>query len=91
MLTINESLMLNSNQVWLDVSPQDRETAWPSEDRFATEVGRWNAYLNRLCLQAVLSWIEEESGIEPQILPNEREAEQVWEGINGTAIALEET
>lgn len=91
MLTMNESLTLNSNQVWLEISPQEREAAWPPHNRFETEIGRWNTYLNRLCLQAVLSWMAEESGIEPQILPNERDAEKLWEGINGTAIALGET
>ncbi|MDJ1168960.1 DUF1822 family protein [Roseofilum sp. BLCC_M154] len=88
---MNESLMLNSNQVLLEISPQDRETAWPPDNQFATEKGQWNAYLNRLCLQAVLSWMAEESGIEPQIYPSARNAEKLWEGINGTAIALEET
>ena len=91
MLTADELLILNPNQIVLDISPQESQAAWESGGPFSTDVGRWNAYLNGICLNPILSWLQEESGIEPQVFPSPTEAANLWEAINGTAIALGQT
>lgn len=91
MLTTDELLFLNPNQIVLDLSPQESQAAWDYGCQFSSDVGRWNAYLNGICLNPILSWLQEESGIEPQVFPNPTEAINLWESINGTAISLEQT
>lgn len=91
MLTTDELLTLNPNQIVLDLSPQEIQAAWESGHQFSTDIGRWNAYLNGICLNPIISWLQEESGIEPQIFPSPTEAINLWESINGTAISLEKT
>jgi hypothetical protein len=91
MLTTDELLTLNPNQIVLDLSPQEIQAAWESGHQFSTDIGRWNAYLNGICLNPIISWLQEESGIEPQIFPSPTEAINLWESINGTAISIEKT
>jgi len=91
MLTADELLILNPNQIVLDLSPQESQAAWESGGNFSTDVGPWNAYLNGICLNPILSWLQEESGIEPQVFPSKSEAANLWEAINGVAITLEQT
>ena len=91
MLTTDELLTLNPNQIVLDLSPQEIQAAWESGHQFSTDIGRWNAYLNGICLNPIISWLQEESGIEPQNFPSPTEAINLWESINGTAISLEKT
>lgn len=91
MLTADELLILNPNQIVLDLSPQESQAAWESVGNCSTDVGRWNAYLNGICLNPILSWLQEESGIEPQVFPSKSEAINIWQTINGTAISLEQT
>jgi hypothetical protein len=91
MLTTDELLTLNPNQILLDLSAQESQAAWESGRQFSTDIGRWNAYLNGICLNPIISWLQEESGIEPQIFPSLTEVKNIWESINGTAISLEQT
>ena len=91
MLTTDELLTLNPNQIVLDLSPQEIQAAWESGHQFSTDIGRWNSYLNGICLNPIISWLQEESGIEPQNFPSPTEAINLWESINGTAISLEKT
>jgi Protein of unknown function (DUF1822) len=91
MLTTDELLTLNPNQIVLDLSPQESQAAWESGRQLSSDIGRWNAYLNGICLNPIISWLQEESGIEPQIFPSPTEAINLWESINGTAISLEKT
>lgn len=91
MLTADELLILNPNQIVLDISPQESQAGWDSGRQFSSDVGRWNAYLNRICLNPILSWLQEESGIEPQVFPSKSEAANLWQTINGTGISLEQT
>lgn len=91
MLTADELLILNPNQIVLDLSAQESQAAWDSGRQFSSDVGRWNAYLNRICLNPILSWLQAESGIEAQVFPSPTEAINLWESINGVAISLEQT
>lgn len=91
MLSTDEFLLLNPNQIILEVSSQDVEQAWLTNDEPLTHVERWNTYLNNLCLNPILSWLEEESGITPQVFLGLTETQKLWQIINGTAITLNQT
>lgn len=77
-------------QVYLEVSPPSQVQAWQQSQRFSTPSRRWNAYLNQLCLDAILSWLREEY---PQatIWPNSAALPGFWEVVNASAITLDTT
>ncbi|MBC8122106.1 MAG: DUF1822 family protein, partial [Gemmatimonadaceae bacterium] len=53
-------LLSKSTQLWLELPLAVREQAWQDSRPFSSPGRRWNAYLNRLCLQAVLPWLQQE-------------------------------
>ncbi|MCU0516649.1 MAG: DUF1822 family protein [Oscillatoria sp. Prado101] len=91
MLTVEELIGQYPNQVWLEFSPQERAAAWPATGDYSGDAARWNAYLNRLVLNAVLPWLQEESGTEPAVWPSQGALPSIWEFINGTAVTLGQT
>lgn len=72
-------------QVWLEISEANQAQAWQHQS-FSTPGSRWNAYLNQLCLSAVLLWLREEY---TQATPWPSTALAIWEVVNGSAIALD--
>lgn len=70
-------------QLWLEFSTT--QTQW--QPQFSTPSSCWNAYLNRICLDAVLPWLREYA---PQTLvwPNSTALPSFWELVNGTAIVM---
>lgn len=91
MLTIEDLLGQYPNQLWWEFSSPELMTAVPSSGDYSNDAARWNAYLNRLVLNALLPWLEEESGIPPVVWPREASLPSIWEFVNGTAITLGET
>ncbi len=94
MTNILEALTtLYPDQVWLEVSPEQLEQAWPSEQEYSYDVARWTAFKNRSTLNAFLAWFKAESGIEEQLdlWPSRDDLSSIWEVVNGTAIQLGET
>lgn len=93
MLTVNELAIAYPDQTWLEFSQTDREEALSSEGDCSNEAARWNAYLNRLCLNLLTPWLQEEAGLEepPSVWPTPEALPSIWEVVNGTAITLEET
>lgn len=84
---------LYPDQVWLEVSPEQLEQTWPSEQEYSYDVARWTAFKNCLTLNAFLVWLKAESGIEeqPEVWPSRDDLSSIWEVVNGTAIQLGET
>jgi hypothetical protein len=77
-----------SEHIWLEISEEDLTTAEPSPREYSNETGRHYAFINRLCLHVFLRWMEEHLELETKLkiranLPN------IWEVVNGVAIALE--
>jgi hypothetical protein len=52
---------------------------------------RWNAYLNQLCLSAVLPWLQEEFDPQAKAWPSNAAQASFWEVVNGVAITLGDT
>ncbi|MEZ2247367.1 DUF1822 family protein [Microcoleus sp.] len=88
-----ELTVIDTEQVWLIFSPEDEQQAWPQDGQYSYEAAYWNAYLNRLCLNAFMSWLKEYLEFtEPlEVWPSEDEFPKLWELVNGTAIQLGET
>ncbi len=84
---------LYPDQVWLEVSPKQLEQTWPLEQEYSSDSARWTAFKNRLTLDAFLTWLKAESGIEeqPEVWPSRDDLPSIWEIVNGTTIQLGET
>lgn len=76
-------------QLGLDVSPDVQEQSWQQSQSFVTPCGRWNAYLNQMCLSTFLPWFQEEYEPEATLWTDDTALPSFWEVVNGTAITVD--
>ncbi len=92
-LTIDELAIVFPDQLILEFSPEETEQVWQELPNYSNDAARWNAFLNRLCLNMMLKYLTEDEPPEttPQISPNLETLNQIWEVVNGSAISIGET
>ncbi|MCA1991569.1 MAG: DUF1822 family protein, partial [Coleofasciculus sp. S288] len=73
---------------WLEVPPSVQTESWQRSQQHTTPGSRWNAYLNQICLKAVLAWMQAEYAPEANTWLDSATLPPVWEIVNGTAIAI---
>ncbi|XWK90502.1 MAG: DUF1822 family protein [Phormidium sp.] len=83
--------VFDSTEIWLEFSAQQQNQAWEKSQSFSLASSRWNAYLNQICLTAVLPWLQEEYAPKAKVCPNKAALLSFWEVVNGTAIVLDNT
>ncbi|PSB30077.1 DUF1822 family protein [Stenomitos frigidus] len=81
----------NPTQLRLEFSAADREQAWQQSQSFARAGDRWDAYLNRLCLNTVLPWLREDRQLQATVWTNTNALPGFWGLVNGTALTLNTT
>ncbi len=93
MFSVDEMRVAYLNQLCLEFSETDREQAWRLSQNYSNDAARWNAYLNHLCLNVLIPWIQEESDspIPPKVWPSREALPSIWEIVNGTVVTLGET
>lgn len=91
---MNDLMVLYPDKLWLDLSDQEQQTAWPisAQNHYSNPAARWNAYLNCLCLNAFLDWLKEEPdlGETPKVWPSDYQLPSIWEFVNGTCLTVGE-
>jgi hypothetical protein len=76
-------------QIWIEISDRDLIAAESSPQDYSNQTGRHHAYLNRLCLNLFLRWIDEKLATESQPKPFfEKSLNSIWEVVNGVGINL---
>jgi hypothetical protein len=94
MATIDDLALIYPDRILLEFSQSEREKAWQQSqaDRYSHPTARWNAYLNCLCLNLFLSYLETELDRreKPIVLPTKESLPSIWEVVNGTAIQMGE-
>ena len=92
-LTIDELTTIYPDQLILEFSPEETEQVWQELPNYSNDAARWNAFLNRLCLNIMMKYLAEDEPPEttPQISPNLESLNQIWEVVNGSAITIGET
>jgi Protein of unknown function (DUF1822) len=78
----------NPTQCRLEFAAADRDRAWQQSQSFANAGDRWNAYLNRLCLNTVLPWLREDRQLQASVWTNANALPSFWGLVNGTALTL---
>jgi Protein of unknown function (DUF1822) len=72
----------------LTISPDRQLAIWQQSQAYPTAWGKWNAYLNHLCLDAILPWLQADylptatAWVESSQLP------MFWEVVNGSVITI---
>ena len=73
---------------WSLKIPSDVQTqCWQASRRQAVESSQWNAYLNRLCLNAVLGWLQDD-GVAATVWLGLAKLPAVWEFVNGAVLTI---
>lgn len=92
-LTIDELTTIYPDQLILEFSPEETEQVWQELPNYSNDAARWNAFLNRLCLNMMMKYLAEDELPETtlQISPNLETLNQIWEIVNGSAITIGET
>jgi Protein of unknown function (DUF1822) len=87
-MTFNQSLasLAQMTHLWLEFTELETANAWQQTEQFSTANSRWNAYLNRLCLDILLPWLRDEYAPEAEVFPNTTSLPSLWEITNGTSI-----
>lgn len=88
-MMIFEAISSELAQIWLEFSESERTLAWQQSQSFSGANRRWNAYLNHLCLSAVLPWLQEEYAPKAKVWPFRAALPSFWEAVNGTAVELD--
>ncbi len=73
---------------WSLEIPSDVQTqCWQASRRQAVESSQWNAYLNRLCLNAVLGWLQDDE-LAATVWLGLAKLPAVWEFVNGAVLTI---
>lgn len=87
MSTLEELTVIYPEQLVLELSTKDIDKAWSSKHQFSHNISQWNAYLNRLCLQVIIRWLEAEPDFKI-VVNSHKNLASIWEVVNGTPITL---
>jgi hypothetical protein len=79
------SALIEATDHILDISAQQQADIWQQSDTFPTARGRWNGYVNQLCLNTCLNWLQVDR------LPTAKAAMEpaLWEIINGSIVTVD--
>lgn len=88
MFTIQDLISLHPNQLWLNFSDQQRETAWQNSRSFSHPFSQWNAYLNELVSNTVILGLQQELDFNPVVWKPDTLG-TFWEIVNGTKLLIE--
>ncbi|MCL1463896.1 DUF1822 family protein [Argonema galeatum] len=91
MFSLNQGKTANFDLLCLQISPAYQQEAWQESEKQSNAIARHNAYLNYVSLKAFLTWLSEESEVQPSVWPSQNSLPAIWEVVNGTAIQLGET
>lgn len=91
-ISIEDLAIIYPEQLLLEFSEREQETAWRQSQNQTPAEARWRTYLNYLCLNSFLTYFQEDADLaySPQIWQHEN-LFNLWQLVNGTAIALKET
>ncbi|MDY6938840.1 MAG: DUF1822 family protein [Cyanobacteriota bacterium] len=83
-----------TESLWLEFSPQEIQHAWPDRGIYSNRAACWNAFINQLCLDGFIPWLEAflpEADRFISIWPDRSTRSSWWELLNGVAIGFGET
>ncbi|HAX75492.1 MAG TPA: hypothetical protein DCY88_06610 [Cyanobacteria bacterium UBA11372] len=79
-------LLSDTSTQWLEIPDAIHAQSWQQSQFISIPGNRWQAYLNQVCLQTILLWLQDKSTIEPIV--DSMNSLAFWEIVNGIAIVL---
>jgi len=79
-------LVTDTSTQWLEIPNAVNRQSWQQSQTISIPGNRFQAYLNQVCLETVLPWLQEKSGIAPTV--DSKNSLSFWEMVNGSAIVL---
>ncbi|MBD2568492.1 DUF1822 family protein [Anabaena lutea] len=79
----------NPTDLILEIPNTTRQQAILPNKSFSNSYSRYQAYINELCLSAVLQWLQEDLTPQAKIWPNTTALSSFWEFVNGTAVIVD--
>lgn len=90
MISLEDSITLYPDQVWLELPSSDQETAWQQvqSQAYSHAAARDRAFYNTLCLNCLIPWFTEEFDLPESPTPWQPwdELPTVWEFLNGSIL-----
>jgi Protein of unknown function (DUF1822) len=72
----------------LEIPQQDYDQAWERQV-YSNPTARYQAYINELCLSAILPWLQQDLASQAKVSYNTTALPSFWELVNGTAINVD--
>ncbi|MCG6138295.1 MAG: DUF1822 family protein [Nostoc sp. LLA-1] len=83
-------LTFASTDLILEIPTNVEHQAQLHSQSFA-DTGSYQAYVNKLCLGAVLPWLQEDFTLKAKVWPHTKALSSFWELVNGTAVTVDAT
>ncbi|WP_414754479.1 DUF1822 family protein [Anabaena sp. CCY 9910] len=88
-MTANTTVFTFADSTDLILEIPDSTTANIDSQLFSHPYSRYQAYLNELCLSAVLPWLQEDFSTQAKVWPSTTTLASLWELVNGTAVTID--
>jgi hypothetical protein len=90
-LNFDDLIAIFPDQLWLDLPQPQQEEIWEivAQQPYSNPAARWNAYLNTLCMNRFLAWLQEEFADESPIFDADHDR-SIWDVVNGTVILFDQ-
>lgn len=72
----------------LEISPDRQAAVWQQSQTHTSAWGRWNAYLNQLCLETILPWLKAEHLPTAKAWVSSSVSPIFWDVVNGAVITV---
>jgi len=99
-LSLEELATIYPEHLWFELSAAAQTAAWDGTQAYSNPTARWNAYLNLLCLQPFIHYLQDHPKLQPLPLTvccndaatsRQSWGSSIWEFVNGTALTLGQT
>ena len=94
-LSLTDLTNIYAEQLFIELSPEQREQTWLEiqQQQYTNAAARGNAYLNYLCVNALLKYVaaETENNSNPQLWQSNNNLPSFWQVVNGSAIDIGQT
>ncbi|MFH7027501.1 MAG: DUF1822 family protein [Heteroscytonema crispum UTEX LB 1556] len=81
----------NPTDLILEIPTEAKSQAWQKSQSFSHTTSRYQAYINELCLSAILPWLQEDFTPQAKVWSSTTALPSFWELVNGTAVILDGT
>ena len=75
-------------QLWLEISTAVQAKSWQHSQNISSPGGRWQVYLNQLCLRTLLDWIQSERNTNGLAWPLADANPASWDLVSGSVITV---